>query len=223
MPKNTIIIFDLDGTLIDSTEAILESFEVAFETFGHSVPPQEKIKKLIGLPLDIMFARLGIDDTQTDRYVQAYKEHYRTVHTAKTVLISGACDAVKKAYEFAYLGVVTTKTALYSKELLEYFGIMKYFEVLIGKEDVTHPKPDPEPVQKALRALPDVTGGKFMIGDTCIDMDAAWAAGINGIGVVSGYSSVRNLSRCAEKTVKNASEAVNEILKETKSDIQSPF
>ena len=55
-----IILFDLDGTLIDSTEAILESFEVAFKTFNQPVPDTAIIKKLIGLPLDIMFERLGV-------------------------------------------------------------------------------------------------------------------------------------------------------------------
>ncbi len=216
MNKNTIILFDLDGTLIDSTEAILESFKVAFERFGRTVPKDSAIKDLIGLPLDMMFARLGISASQIDKYVKAYREHYRTIHTDKTTLLPGAFEAVKNGYKFAYLGVVTTKTAQYSKELLEYFGIMEYFGVLIGKEDVAHPKPDPEPIIKALEALPDVTGSKFMIGDTCLDMDAASAANVFGIGVTCGYSAASKLSKCTRRIVKNASEAVNEILKEIK-------
>jgi len=54
------ILFDLDGTLIDSTDAILEGFEVAYDTFGEISPDDEEIKSLIGYPLDVMFERLGI-------------------------------------------------------------------------------------------------------------------------------------------------------------------
>ncbi len=215
MTKNTIILFDLDGTLIDSTEAILESFGVAFESCGLEVPNDEQIKSLIGEPLDVMFAHLGVGDGNVDKCVQAYKMHYRTVHTAKTVLLNKAMDAVEEAYEFAHLGVVTTKTAQYSRELLEHFGIMKYFGVLIGKEDVKSPKPHPEPIQKALKALPKVAGAKFMIGDTCLDMNAANSAQIIGIGVTCGYASVKQLRLCATEITKNASEAVRLIAKKT--------
>jgi phosphoglycolate phosphatase len=215
--KNTIILFDLDGTLIDSTEAILESFRVAFDKFGLPVPDDNSIKKLVGLPLDMMFIKLGIRSEQVGAYVQAYKAHYRTIHTAKTTLLPGAKEAIRTAHEFAYLGVVTTKTAQFSKELLEHFGLMKLFEILVGREDVTNPKPDPEPIYKALGGLPKVAGYAYMIGDTCTDMDAARAAQINSIGVLCGYGDSQTLQQCADKTTQSASEAVNTILKEIKS------
>jgi len=72
-----IILFDLDGTLIDSTEAILESFGVAFGSFGDNIPDDESIKSHIGHPLDVMFVNLGVAKDRVDDYVQAYKNHYR--------------------------------------------------------------------------------------------------------------------------------------------------
>jgi len=211
MPKNTIILFDLDGTLIDSTEAILESFGVAYETHGSIVPNDIAIKELIGLPLDEMFVRLGVPDKYTDSYVKAYKLHYRTVHTTKTDLLEGARDAITVGYTIAHIGIVTTKTSKYSIELLEHFGLMQYISVLIGRDEVTRPKPDPEPIIKALEMLPSVTGSSYMVGDTCIDMDAALAAGITGIGVTCGYSSPAQIGRCADIVLNNATEAVNMI------------
>ncbi|RLA78681.1 MAG: HAD family hydrolase, partial [Epsilonproteobacteria bacterium] len=66
-----IILFDLDGTLIDSTEAILESFGVAFESFGVAVPEDALIEAEIGHPLDVMFMTLGVDEERVWDYVDA--------------------------------------------------------------------------------------------------------------------------------------------------------
>ncbi|HFD14318.1 MAG TPA: HAD family hydrolase, partial [Epsilonproteobacteria bacterium] len=128
-----IILFDLDGTLIDSTEAILESFAVAFKHFNDAVPNDEAIKAEIGYPLDAMFTTLGVEETKVWEYVAAYKMHYREISCAKTVLLKDAKKAVELAHKHATLGVVTTKTAKYSVELLEHMELMHYFEVLIGR------------------------------------------------------------------------------------------
>ena len=214
MKKNKIILFDLDGTLIDSTEAILESFEVAFASFGVEVPDATQIKVEIGHPLEDMFDALGVEVSQIASYVRAYKSHYREISCAKTLLLPGAKEAIALAHEEAYLGVVTTKTGLYSVALLEHMGMMHYFDVLIGRENVTHPKPHPEPIYQALRQLPEVTGGIWMIGDTCMDMLAAQSADIDGIAVLCGYASEELLMKCSNQIVQNSLEAIQFIAKE---------
>jgi len=203
-----IILFDLDGTLIDSTEAILESFGVAFKTFGQVVPEDKLIEAEIGHPLDVMFPTLGVAKEEVDAYVDAYKMHYREISCAKTVLLSEAKEAVKLASKYAILGVVTTKTAKYSIELLEHMGLMSYFEVLIGREDVINPKPNPEPIQKALAKLPSDTNDIWMIGDTCMDMLAAKSANVGSVGVTCGYGTVESLENCTDNIYQNALEAV---------------
>ena len=208
-----IILFDLDGTLIDSTEAILESFAVAFKHFGEEVPSDERIKAEIGHPLDNMFATLGVPEAQIWDHVAAYKAHYRVISKEKTFLLPQAREAVQHAATFATLAVVTTKTAEYSRELLEHMGLMDDFEVLIGREDVTHPKPDPEPILKALSKLPSVTNGVWMIGDTCMDMLSAKASNVAGIGVTCGYGSRESLEKCTDTICENARDAVTFIAK----------
>jgi len=208
-----IVLFDLDGTLIDSTEAILESFAAAFKHFGKPVPPIEEIKALIGYPLETMFERLCVPDHEVDAYVTAYKAHYRMVHLQKTVLLPKAKEAVILADGHAKLGVVTTKTGKYSRELLEYLGLMQYFDVLIGRQDVVHPKPHPEPILKALSKLGRATTEKsWMIGDTCMDMEAAKAASIDGVGVTCGYSDRKVLEKCTDHIRENTYEAVQFII-----------
>ena len=203
-----IILFDLDGTLIDSTEAILESFDISFKTFNKKTLCEKEIKKLIGLPLDIMFENLGVSRDEVWDFVDAYKKHYRKISTKKTKLLPNAKEAVKMASEFARLGIVTTKTARYSKELMEHFDLMKYFEILIGREDVKQPKPHPEPVLKALYLMKANKEASFMVGDTCLDMVSSKEAGVFGIGVKGDYTPFEELKKCADIVKKDSLEAV---------------
>lgn len=213
MKKNKIILFDLDGTLIDSTEAILESFAMAYSVCGGSLPEDKKITAEIGYPLDAMFASLGIENMHIEKYIKAYKSHYQKISCEKTTLLSKAKEAIMLAHKGAYLGVVTTKTGKYSIILLEHMGLMHYFDVLVGREDVQFPKPHPEPIEKALQQLPKVTGGVWMIGDTCMDMEAARAANIDGIAVLCGYGLEEKLMKCSNKICQNTHEAIQFIAK----------
>ena len=208
-----VILFDLDGTVIDSTEAILDGFRVAFETFGGEVPSDEAIKKEIGHTLEDMFLTLGIDKNRVDEYVHAYKMHYRIISCEKTILLDGAREAIEKASQFATLGVVTTKTGEYSRILLEHMELMKYFDVLIGREHVEYPKPHAEPILKALMKLEHDRNSTWMIGDTCMDMIAAKNAEINAIAVTSGYGTAKRLQQCSSIICQTVLEAVNFIQK----------
>ena len=204
-----IILFDLDGTLIDSTEAILEGFEVAFREFNRTPPKDEEIKRLIGYPLDIMLQKLGVDRANIESFVNAYKLHYREIYIKKTTLLPYAKEAIEVASSIATLGVVTTKTATYSQELLQHMKIMDNFDLLIGRENVKNPKPHPEPILKAMKRLKAKKEETWMIGDTILDMVAAKSAGVKSIGVTCGYGSKSELQKYTKKIVDNSFEAVN--------------
>ncbi|MBD3800301.1 MAG: HAD family hydrolase [Campylobacterales bacterium] len=206
------ILFDLDGTLIDSTEAILESFHRTFDVLGGEHPTDTAIKALIGHTLDDMYLQLGINPEAVETYVRTYKEHYRRISTLKTVLLPQAREAIEAASAVARLGVVTTKTGLYSRELMEHFGVMGAFEVLIGREDVTHAKPHPEPVLTALERMGADPERSWLIGDTRLDAEAARRAGIGCIGVLSGYDNEEQLRSLTPFVEKDALEAVRYIV-----------
>ena len=209
-----VILFDLDGTLIDSTEAILESFKRSFEHFGLPSPKEKEILPQIGHPLFDMFVNLGVSKEEASKFVDEYKRNYRLIHTKKTRLLKGAKEAVKLAYDSnAILGVVTTKTGKYSIELLEHFGLMKYFSTLVGSEDVKRHKPNPEPIYLALNRLNVADSSTiYMIGDTCMDMVAAKRAGIKGVAVEFKYAQTRELKMCSNVIEPGVFEAVTNIL-----------
>lgn len=209
----TTILFDLDGTLIDSTEAILQSFEHVFALHQDTPRQRQKIKSLIGHPLDFMFEHLGVPKDDVETYVKAYKEKYKQINRQMTHLLPNAKEAIEHASTFATLGVVTTKTGEYSVELLEHLGVMKYFKVLIGREHVINPKPHPEPILKAIHALKCDPHHTWMIGDTNLDINSATKAKIKAVAVKCGYGDNNELHRCCEFVKNDAFEAVQFIEK----------
>ncbi len=204
-----ILLFDLDGTLIDSTEAILESFHNSFNVLNYPHPKDDDIKALIGYPLDIMYANLGIEEQMVDTFVQTYKAHYRKISTQKTVLLKNAKESIVEASKIAKLGIVTTKTGRYSEVLLEHFGIMNYFDVLVGREHVQNPKPDAEPILKALESFDTTDEEIFMIGDTKLDLISAKNAGVKSIAVLSGYDNEAMLRNYTDLVFSDTLSAIN--------------
>jgi phosphoglycolate phosphatase len=203
--------------LIDSTEAILESFHHSFTSHNHPHPSDEAIKALIGHPLNVMYAELGIKQESVWDFVTTYKEHYRTIHCEKTVLLDHAAEAVNEARKIARLGIVTTKTGQYSRELLEHFELMDAFEVLIGREHVQNPKPHAEPIDKALEAMKCNKEECWMIGDTRLDIASAHNAGVKSVAVTSGYDKHEQLMTLTKIIENNALEAVKYITKTVQS------
>lgn len=209
-----IILFDLDGTLIDSTEAILESFYHSLASHGEVTDvSDEMITSQIGHPLQTMFAGVGIAGENIEAHVATYKLYYREISRAKTFMLPNAIEAIEEASKFARLGIVTTKTGYYSRELMEHFGVMDYFEVLIGFENVSNPKPHPEPILTALEQMKSDTQNVWMIGDTRLDLEASVRAGVEAIGVLSGYDNYKQLSTFDFIIQENVLEAVRTIAK----------
>jgi phosphoglycolate phosphatase len=207
-----IILFDLDGTLIDSTEAILESFYHSLRTHNFAPEVSESmITSQIGHPLEVMFAGVGVHTDLVDTYVSTYKLYYREISCQKTFLLHNAVEAIKEAALFANLGIVTTKTGRYSRELMEHFKIMHYFDVLIGFEDVENRKPHPEPILKALIQMGHEHHEAWMIGDTRLDIEASNRAGIKSVAVTTGYDNLEQLLTLTDVIQSDVLEAVRYI------------
>jgi phosphoglycolate phosphatase len=206
-----VILFDLDGTIIDSVDAITSTFLYSFEKNNFDFQgTDEDIQALIGYPLDYMFENLGIPKKDVVYYVDTYKQRYRTISMEQTYLLQNAKKALEKAAKIARLGVVTTKTTKYTIPILENLAIDSYFETIIGMQEVQNPKPHPEPIYKALETM-QIDKKKFdvyMIGDTKLDLIAANSAKIKGIGVLSGFGTKKDLFQYSDLVFDDVLEAI---------------
>lgn len=203
-----IILFDFDGTLIDSQLSIINGFNHAFLEHKFNSPDEISVVNLIGYPLDIMFSRLGIPDELLENFIHSYKKYYQKNYLSQTKLFKFSKEALELASSFATLGIVTTKTSLSTQILLKHFEISHFFQAVIGKDDVTKPKPDKEPILKALKQLNSNGKKSFMIGDTNLDCIAAKSANITPVGVTCGYGDKDSLRENCDHIFENTLEAV---------------
>ncbi|EKQ8547386.1 HAD family hydrolase [Campylobacter jejuni] len=208
---NKTILFDLDGTLIDSTDAILNSFQGAFKALGLTSKNNEEIKNLIGYPLEQMFRMLYPDKVNLSKeFVLAYREIYAQIYLEQTTLLPKAKEALELGSEIADLGIVTTKGGKFTLILLDYLRVKKFFKTLITLEDVTNPKPSSEPIILALKGLNKTQENAYMIGDTILDIQAAISANITPLALTCGYGNENEL-KAHSMVFLNAYEAVNYI------------
>lgn len=186
--KEKILLFDLDGTLIDSTQAIWESFVLAARDYGLSLEDRyDEVEQKIGMTLAEMFLQVGIPKAKIEECVQTYRGYYKEKFLEKTFLLPKVKETIERVQNSYRMGIVTSKSHYFSEKILEHFGLLKYFFTLVGIEDVKKAKPDAEPILKALEGIDYQSDQVFMIGDTLFDMQSAKNAGVRGIGVKGRY------------------------------------
>lgn len=176
------ILFDLDGTLIDTNELIIASFTHTLKQHSETAYSREQILSFIGPPLYDSLRQ--VDPDNVEAMVATYREHNLANHDKYVIAYPTVVDTVKALKEKGYkLGIVTTKmrdTALLGLKLT---GMEDCFEVVIGLDDVTNAKPHPEPIIKALTKLDANPQHAIMVGDNYHDIEAGQNAGIKTAGV----------------------------------------
>ena len=186
------VLFDLDGTLMDSTDAIVDSYFHTFDTIGEPRPDRQFIIKTIGHPLRKQFHMMTEHDA--DDCIKIYRTHYTEHSPAKTTLLPGALDALQCfADRGLRMGFATSKKREAAEMLLEHLNALHFMEVRIGPLEVTRHKPDPEAVQKAMAALDVSPEETVFVGDMHFDVLAGLAAGVTTLAVTTGYQTREEL------------------------------
>lgn len=198
----TLIIFDCDGTLVDSQNAIVSAMNAAFVAHGLKLAPRQSVMGVVGLSLVPAIARLlpRVDRDIVEKVAESYKQRFAEMrnqpqhdeplfpNVKETLQALAARPGVR-------LGIATGKSIRGVEAVLDREGWRGLFST-IQTADTNPSKPHPGMVLRAMSEVAALPGETLMVGDTTFDIDMARAAGAHAIGVSWGYHDPRALSDC---------------------------
>ncbi len=189
LPPITSVLFDLDGTILDTVALILESYRHVHENelAEHTLDP-DHFRLRLGVPLWGVFRELvGDDADRVDQLVDIYRAHNRAAHDRMVSAFPGVPELMRELRgKEIRTGIVTSKMREAVGRGLSIAAIEEYFDVIVTVDDVTHHKPHPEPVVKALSLLGSSPAETMYIGDAPADIGAGRAAGVRTGAVLWG-------------------------------------
>ena len=194
----SFVVFDCDGTLVDSQHAITNAMTRAFEAHGHELPGHHQILSVVGISLEPAIARLMPDHEPHvhGTLAETYKDVFSGMRASGDIgehLYEGAHDAVMRlAATDALLGVATGKSRRGAENVLKEHGLRDHF-ISVRTADDGPGKPHPHMLNLAMGDVGADPHETIMIGDTSYDMEMARAAGAGAIGVSWGYHTVETL------------------------------
>ena len=186
--------FDLDGTLIDSIQLILESARYAFEKLDREWISDDAWRAGIGIPLFTMFARYARDDADRAALISAYREYQTANHDRLVRCYDEVADTVRTLHESGHaLAIVTSKSEALALRGLAHVGLARYMDTIVGCDSSSRHKPDPEPVRIALHRLDCPPDHAIFVGDSVHDVLAGNSAGVHTAAALWGAFSRADL------------------------------
>jgi pyrophosphatase PpaX len=180
------VLFDLDGTLIDSVRLILDSYHHTLA--AHGLPPRsdEEWLRGVGTPLSVQLAEWSDDRGTLEALIATYREYNLAHHDRMVTVYPGVVDSVEAIRAAGrQTGLVTSKNRQGALRGLTLARLERMMDVLVCADEVTNPKPHPEPVEKAVGLLGADPRTTVYVGDSIHDMVAGRAAGVRSGGVTS--------------------------------------
>jgi pyrophosphatase PpaX len=195
MPAFAAILFDLDGTLIDSVQLILESYRHTLAS--HGIPPRtdEEWLRGVGTPLAAQFAPWQDDQGTLEAMIATYREYNLANHDRMVREFPGVVETVRAVRARRLkTGLVTSKARSGALRGLRLVGLEDAMDVLVCADEVTNAKPHPEPVAKAVELLGADPATTLFVGDSIHDLNSGRAAGVRTAAVLWGPFSRAHLA-----------------------------
>ena len=178
MPRFRAVLFDFDGTLADSYAAITASVNHVLQHHGRPTLIEEKVRSLVGHGLENLMQNI-LPEIDPAIGARLYREHHPTVMKSHTKLLPGVIEGLQELKDAGIkLGVCSNKPGYFTRALLGMLEIDRYFDVVLGPDDVGTAKPDPAMVNKALERLGVSKDQALYVGDMEVDIETGRQAAI---------------------------------------------
>ena len=207
------ILFDLDGTLTDSGEGIINCVTLALEHFGLPIPPREELSVFIGPPLDDSFKKFGVPEDRIDEAIAVFRSRYLTKGKFENFPYPGIPELLGKLQSLGYdLYVATSKLEETAVEIMDHFDLSKYFTRICGA-DAEKTRNSKSKVIAYLLETCGKVDDIVMVGDTDFDVIGAKAHNIPTIGVAWGYGKVQDMESAGAVSIAQNVDELYELLK----------
>ncbi len=194
--RRSLVVWDFDGTLADTSAGIVRTMQATFARHGWAVPQEADIRQTIGLPLQASMLQLGVAEGEAVRQaVATYQQLFEELGVVRVGLFPGIAEVLQRQHEAGRLIAIATSRGHRSVvALCEQLGIRPYFDYIVACEDVQAHKPDPAPVFRLQHMAGVDAADVTVIGDTSFDMQMGRNAHVGRcIGVVWGNHSAAQL------------------------------
>ncbi|MFD1413066.1 HAD family hydrolase [Oceanobacillus jeddahense] len=215
MGKYKIILFDLDGTLSDPKEGITKSVQYALNKMDIVESGLDKLECFIGPPLQVSFTEYyHFNEANTQKAIQLYRERFKEKGMYENILYPDTAGLLQLLKEQGFiLAVATSKPTVFAEQILQYFQISKYFEIIAGSNLDGTRSAKAEIIQYIIDNYSEYRLEEFiMIGDRKHDIIGANQTGIDSVGVTYGYGSLEELNGEKPTFVVDSLKQVNMIL-----------
>lgn len=181
MKRYTTILFDFDGTVMDTNNVILQSWQHTFRTVYGEERPEEDIIRTFGEPLEITMKKM-VPDRPLEEAIEIYRSYHKDNFGKLISVFPGMKELIAELSRQGYkLGLVTSRLKGTTYQGLEAYDLRQYFDCVITADDCTKHKPDPQPVLKALEKLGVKPDEAMMLGDSLFDIRCAHNAGVTSV------------------------------------------
>ena len=206
------ILFDLDGTLTDSGEGIINCASLALRHFGLPVPDREAMRVFVGPPLRDMFFKFGVPADRLDEAVEVYRSRYIPIGKFENTPYPGIHDLLAQLKKEGHkLYVATSKPEQMSMDILNKFELTPYFDLLAGATLDGSRDTKADVIAYLLKQI-GPQAETLMIGDTVYDVVGANAHGIPTIGVSWGYGSVPEMENAGAKAIAHTMDELHDLI-----------
>lgn len=207
------IIFDLDGTLTDSGEGIINCASLALEHFGITPPDRETMRQFVGPPLVDSFVKFGVPVEKAEEAVAIYRSRYIPIGKYENIPYPGIYELLERLLEQGHkLYVATSKPEGMSMDILDHFDLAKYFTLICGASLDTSRSTKDAVIGYLLEKTGD-PGAAVMVGDTAFDVMGAKMHGIPTIGVAWGYGEVEDMEQAGAVGIAYSMDELYEMLR----------
>lgn len=212
---NKAILFDLDGTLTDSGEGIINCAQMTLERFGLPVPPREEMRVFVGPPLGNTFIKFGIPEERTQEAIDIYRSRYVPIGKYENHPYPGMRELLETLNVQGHrLFVATSKPEVTAVEILEHFDLAKYFHMICGAS-MDQSRTTKSEVIAFLLKQNECIENAVMVGDTEFDVLGAAAHGLPTIGVSWGYGQIANMKKAGAAAIADTPEQLLKLLNES--------